>query len=943
MTPIIGLINNAALLVALGVLLDFFLRMKRSSEFWTRIFTGVALGVIGVAIIMNRWTFGHGIVFDTRSIILSLGGLFFGTVPAVIAIAIIGAFRVYMGGAGMWMGLGVIFTSGVIGILWRNFRGKRPAPIGAMELLVFGLVVHVSMMLWTFSLPEEHVREVLVNIGLPVLVIYPLATVLLGSLLSSQLAHRQVQEDLEESERKYRLLADGAMEGILVAQDGMLRFANPRALEIIGYTEPELLDTPFTNFIHPDDREMVLDRHYRRLKGEVLPSRYPIRILSKDGAQKFIEIDSGMIAWDKKPATLVFLTEITERVAMENALRESEEWYRNLVELSFDGIFVQEGPKIVFVNSRLYEMLGYENGDLVGMDHWVLYDAEYQKLTRERAAARMRGEPVPSQYEVKLRRKDGSSFYGEINAKKILIHGNPGIQVWVRDVSARIKFEESRKRLATAIEQAAEAIMITDADGTTQYVNPAFQLVTGYSYEEIVGKNPRLLKSGKHDSHFYRNLWETISSGTVWKGRLTNKRKDGSLYQEEATISPVRDSTGKIINYVAVKRDISEEVSLQAKLLQAQKMEAVGTLAGGIAHDFNNLLQIIVGYGEMMLSKQKPDERGYSDLRKILDAAHSGSELVKRLLTFSRKIEPKLQSINLNDRVKNVEALLRRTLPRMIEIELRLQERLPLIYADSTQIDQILLNLSLNARDAMPDEGRLTIETSSVTLDDEYCQSHIDATPGEHVLLKIIDTGHGISKEELEHIFEPFYTTKELGRGTGLGLATVYGIVQQHGGHIVCESELGKGTGFLIYFPRNDNPSQILEQVEQVIPGLGNETILVVEDEAPLRDLAERFLAESGYKVLLASNGHQGIEIYNQNRNEIALVILDWIMPEMGGRECLDRLRRIDPKVRVIIASGYTMDTSRVEVLETMAAGIVNKPYRLIEMLSVVRNALDRG
>ena len=317
--------------------------------------------------------------------------------------------------------------------------------------------------------------------------------------------------------------------------------------------------------------------------------------------------------------------------------------------------------------------------------------------------ARMRGEDVVSQYEVKLQRRDGSSFDGEISARAVKVKGEPGVQVWVKDVSKRKRSEEAQRRLATAVEQSAEAIVVTDTAGNIQYVNPAFERISGYTRDEAIGQNPKLLKSGEHDQMFYRNLWDTIKRGQVWTGRFINKRKDGSLYHEDSTISPVRDSGGKIINFVAVKRDITEQLALSRQLLQAQKMEAIGTLAGGIAHDFNNLLQVTLGYSELLLAEKREDDPEYADLSKIFQAAKSGAELVQRLLTFSRKVETKPIPLNLNKRIVQVEKLLRRTIPKMIDIQLDLSDDLAEINADPTQMEQVLMNLAVNASDAMAD------------------------------------------------------------------------------------------------------------------------------------------------------------------------------------------------------------------------------------------------
>jgi len=822
--------------------------------------------------------------------------------------------------------------------------GKRVSVVfpGVKE---FGLF-EVLQRTWQTGEPAHHTvneyRDEKIEIWVDNFV-YKLPSSEIVAVFSDETERKLAEEALRESEEKYRLVVDNAQEAIFVAQDGMLQFVNPKTVELLAYSEEELLSKPLTEFIHQNDRETVLERHLRRLKGEVFPSRYSFRILRKDGTAKWVEIESTVISWEGRPAALAFMTDITERLRMQEALAESEEWYRTLVEESFDGVFVQKGFKIIFASLRLHQMLGYSAGELEGLDHRVVYHPDYQEITRERATARMRGEEVVSQYEVKLQRKDGTSVEWEISAKEVKVKGEPGVQVWVRDISKPKRYEEVQRRLATAVEQAAEAIVITDTKGDIQYVNPAFETITGYTREEVLGRNPGVLKSGEHDQKFYQNLWDTIKRGDVWTGRFINRKKDGKLYHEEATISPVRDSSGTIINFVAVKRDVTEHIRLSAQLVQAQKMEAVGTLAGGIAHDFNNLLQVTLGYSELLLAERQEDDPEYADLSRILQAAKNGAELVQRLLTFSRKVEPKPIPLDLNRRIVQVEKLLKRTIPKMIDIQTHLSDDLAEINADPIQMEQVLMNLAVNARDAMPDGGNLILETRNVTLDDEYCKLHVGAGPGDYVLLTVSDTGHGMDKTTVEHIFEPFYTTKKLGRGTGLGLAMVYGIVRQHEGFITCYSEVGTGTTFNVYFPAIERHLEPAVEMTGVMPAFGTETILLVDDEAFVRDLGQRILSKAGYTVLTAANGIEALDLFTRKEKQIDLVILDLIMPEMGGEASLKELLKIDPGVKVLVASGYSADASMRGPLELGAKGFVGKPFRLKELLGQVRKVLDES
>jgi PAS domain S-box-containing protein len=669
-----------------------------------------------------------------------------------------------------------------------------------------------------------------------------------------------------------------------------------------------------------------------------------ITAITKDSRRVPMLLNAGMVTnEDGKPSRIIaVLRDITARKKLEDDLRHSEEWYRSLVEDSFDGIFVQKREKIMFANSRLYQMLGYSSGELAGMDHWMVYHSDYREMTRQMAIAQMQGEQSTCQREAKLQRKDGVSFFAELSARPVKVDGEPGSQVWIRDVSQRKRSERALRRLAIAVEQAAEAIIITDIKGNIHYANPAFEQITGYSRKECIGKNQRILSSGEHDELFFNQMWETLKAGKVWTGNLVNRRKDGSLYEEEATISPIKDESGNIVNFVSVRRDVTKEVMLQKQLVWSQKMEAVGILAGGIAHDFNNLLQVILGYSQIILQREELGEKAKADIQRIASAGRNGAELVQRLLAFSRKAETHLRPVDVNPHAEQLKNILERTIPKMIQIKLLLGKNIATIKADPSQLDQILMNLALNASDAMPDGGTLTIETENVFLDNSYCQTHAGVLPGRYVSLGVSDNGFGMDNTTREHIFEPFFTTKETGKGTGLGLAMVYGIVKQHGGYITCESEPGQGTQFKIYFPAVDTPETVpATKPEEVIPNGGTETILLVDDEAVLRDMGGEILGQAGYTVLNASNGAQALEIYMKERQRISLVILDLVMPGISGKRCLEELLKIDPTVKVIVASGLSVDSHSKTFIREGARRFVSKPYDVTHLLKTVRDVLD--
>jgi CheY-like chemotaxis protein len=370
-------------------------------------------------------------------------------------------------------------------------------------------------------------------------------------------------------------------------------------------------------------------------------------------------------------------------------------------------------------------------------------------------------------------------------------------------------------------------------------------------------------------------------------------------------------------------------------------MEAIGTLAGGVAHDFNNILQVALGYSEFILQNDDVPEHYRADLQKIHESAKLGSDLVKRLLTFSRKTEIRREPLDLNLRITELRKMLQRTLPKMVDIQLILDGQLAKIHADPTQIEQVLMNLAVNARDAMPNGGRLVFETTNIVLSEKQTRTNPGLRPGDYVRLVVRDTGSGIDKADLEHIFEPFYTTKAVGEGTGLGLPIVHGIVTQHDGFINCESEYGEGTTFNIYFPALVADESQEGDILQPLPQGGTETVLLVDDEEFIRDVGSRFLSRAGYKVLCAANGQEGLEVFKSRMEEISVVILDLMMPHMGGRQCMDEILKLCPSAKIIIASGYHEQRHSKDLSESGAKGFINKPYEIRQLLGTIRTALD--
>jgi PAS domain S-box-containing protein len=508
-----------------------------------------------------------------------------------------------------------------------------------------------------------------------------------------------------------------------------------------------------------------------------------------------------------------------------------------------------------------------------------------------------------------------------------------------RFISEQKKTEDDLRRLSTAIEQSEETVVITDTDGIIQYVNPSFEKVTGYSREEVAGQTPRLLKSGRQDETFYSDLWKTITSGETWNGRFINKRKNGELYTDEASISPVRGKDGTITGYVAVRRDITAELQQEEDFRQAQKMESVGQLAGGIAHDFNNMLQAIQGFAEILLERLTGGTVEHNSAQEIIKAAKRAAGLTRKLLVFSRKQSVDKKEMDLNETVRESEALLCTLLGESIRIDLHLAGDLPKIYADHGQMAQIIMNLAVNARDAMPGGGRLTIATDQIRFSEKDAAGLPDVDPGMFVCLSVNDTGCGMNKAVQERLFEPFFTTKEVGKGTGLGLAVIYGIVKQNRGWVHVYSEENRGTCFKIYLPAlADGPAETAGTEKTAEEG---ERILFVEDDSDTREMVVRILEPAGYIVSAAATAEEALALFEKPGEAFNLLFSDIILPEKNGMELADELRNRNPGLPVLLYSGYRDQRERWKQVDRKGYRFLQKPFTVSALLSAVYETLN--
>ncbi len=512
-----------------------------------------------------------------------------------------------------------------------------------------------------------------------------------------------------------------------------------------------------------------------------------------------------------------------------------------------------------------------------------------------------------------------------------------------REITEKKKMEDSLRKLSRVVEQSPLSIIITDTEGKIEYVNPYFTKLTGYPFEEALGVYPNILKSGLHPPELYDELWKTITSGNVWRGQFHNKKKTGELYWEDAAISPITDEKGIITNYIAIKEDITERKSLENQLLQSQKMEAVGRLAGGIAHDFNNILSAIMSYAYLASMSAGDNLNLKNNLDQITFLTSRAGEITKGLLAFSRKQPYNPEPLNINKKILDTEKLLRKFMGEDIELKIKIADRDLFIIADSIQIEQIIINLATNARDAMHNCGMLSIEIDIMTIDDRFIRVNKFGEPGTYAVIAVSDTGSGLDEKIKQQIFEPFFTTKEVGKGTGLGLSIIYGIVKQHEGYINVYSELGFGTTFKLYFKTTD--TEAIEQIkEETVADLsGNmETILLAEDEEAIRTAERIILQEYNYRVIEAVDGQDAIDQFIKNENTIQLCIIDAVMPRKNGREAIDAIRRIKPDMNLILTSGYSADVISDKGILQEGLEFLPKPLLPDNLLKTIKKVLNQ-
>ncbi|HJW87544.1 MAG TPA: PAS domain S-box protein [Candidatus Brocadiaceae bacterium] len=642
------------------------------------------------------------------------------------------------------------------------------------------------------------------------------------------------------------------------------------------------------------------------------------------------------------------LGSVIKRKQVEDALYESEEKLKAILDNAVVVIYVKDiRGRYTFVNKQYERLFHVKREEIRGKTDYDIWSPE-QADTFRANDLKIIETKIPLSFDERASHDDGLHTY--ISTKFPLFDHNGDVYAVAgisTDITERIETEELLRKLSCAIEQSPSIVVITDTQGDIQYVNPRFTQLTGYTLEEVMGKNPRILKSGDVSPEVYKQLWETLSAGNEWRGEFCNKKKNGELYWETACISPIKNPEGAITSYIGVAEDITrirqeekEKQNLIEQLYHAQKLDSIGKLAGGIAHDFNNIMTAIIGYGNLIQLDMENDSHLKPYIQKILATAEKAADLTRGLLTFSRKQVTDPKPMRLNDCIKSARGILTRLIGEDIELKTTLTDTDCVIIADSTQMDQVLINLATNARDAMPDGGTLGISTAVTEIDNAFIKTHGYGACGKYALISVSDTGTGMDEKTKAQIFEPFFTTKEVGKGTGLGLAIVYGIVTQHEGYIAVNSEPAKGTTFNIYLPIVKSAIEKTHADTASNPKYGTETILLAEDDANVRKLIKTILEWYNYTVIETEDGEDAVTKFAEKRDSIQFLLLDVVMPKKNGNEVYQEIKKMKPGIKTIFISGYTDDV----VQKKIPSGVkyFSKPIVPAKLLNAIREGLDR-
>jgi len=863
------------------------------------------------------------------------------------------AFRVLMGGSGVFTGVAVIVSSGAIGLGWRYFRKNRLQAPSMGELYLLGVVVHLVMLACMFLLPRQSIYGVLWEISLPVMIIHPIATAVLGNLMVSRARRIEVEQSLKKSEEKFRNLFEhhSAVKLLIDPDTGRIAEANKAAEKFYGWPVPVLTT------MHIQDINTLSDEQVMHEIKEAKASNrfyFEFRHRLADGSVRDVDVYTSNIEIDGRRFLHSIVHDVTDRKKAQQELSHAHELMHCIIENANSAIAVHDRDlKYIFVSSRYLTEYNVEEKNIIGRHHYEVFPDLPEKWRKVHQKA-LKGE-ISSAQRDPYERADGSLEWTRWECRPwYQADGSVGgIIVYTELITERVlaeeKLRQSLEDQRALIAASPVAIMSLSPEGYVRTWNTAAEEIFGWTEKEVVGKFLPIVSPDQIES--FDQLRRQITGGkALSQVELTRYRKDKTPVEISLSAGPVRDSKGRVSGIMSVIQDITsrkkaekEKASLTEQLAQARKMESVGRLAGGVAHDYNNMLNVILGYTELALEKLNPDDELYGDLKEVQIAGQRSADITRQLLAFSRQqtITPRI--LDLNQTVDGMLRMLRRLIGEDIDLVWQPDKGIWPVYMDPGQLNQILINLCINARDAIGGVGKLTIETDTRTFDEDYCAAHVGFVPGDFVVLTVSDDGCGMDLQTRQQLFEPFFTTKKMGKGTGLGLATVYGIVRQNNGFINVYSEPGSGSTFKIYLPAHASDTgqaagkQVLDYNIK-----GSETILLVEDEPTILRMAAMMLKQLGYKVLTARTPKDAIDIAARSAEKIHLLITDVVMPEMNGRQLSAMLQAGHPDLGVLFMSGYTANVIAHRGVLDQGVNFIQKPFSKKELAIKVRESLEK-
>lgn len=766
---------------------------------------------------------------------------------------------------------------------------------------------------------------------------------------------KKAEEALLDSQEKYRYVVDNALSGIFVIQDGAYQFVNERAAQIFNTSRKKLLSCALYKFVHPDDRELCANRVNIREQGDTTDELLEHRIIDGNGTIKWVEVRGISIVWDGRHASMCFVNDITDRKKAEEALRQSEARFRKIFENKGTATGTFGNDSIIRECNKLFEELsGYSTSEIIGRKKWsdFVVQEDLERLRTYHAERTKQGATPPSQYECRIIRKSGEIRTVIVNLDLL---GEDRI-VSLTDISDRKKAEdsllESKARFRDLVDMLPQIVFEMDMHGNLTFVNQVAFEVFGYTQEEFdAGLNVMQMIAEKDRERAANRIRLILSGQNSPEGHeYTVMKKNGLLFPVIIySAGFVRDGDthglrGIMIDLTDQKAAENEKRKLKEQLQQSQKMEMVGRLAGGVAHDFNNMLSVILGQTDMILEQVDQDQPIHKALEEIKEAGIRSADLTRQLLAFARKqtVSPKV--IDLSSTVGNMTKMLKRLIGENIELSWIPDRSVWPVKIDPIQIDQILANLCVNARDAIDGAGKVAIKTENSVLDENFSADDSEFTPGDYVLLAVTDNGCGMPPETQKYLFEPFFTTKKVGKGTGLGLATVYGAVKQNKGLVKVISSPYRGTTFKIYLPRYRTKTDALPEMDKNHPtDRGHETILLVEDEIAILRMTTKMLEKQGYQVVAAKTPDEAICLAQEHAGEIHLLMTDVVMPEMNGRDLAENILSIHPNLKCLFMSGYTADVIAHHGVLDKSVNFIQKPFSRDQLGAKVRWTLYKG